>query len=252
MRSPSVHVLVTGGAGSSGGAASRAWACRGGARQLLDGQCQDLVGVEAEVEICAATSVCTPPCGCEVVFHHSSSRCSSAGRRPSTAPVVSRATSRTSMTWWLRTSGLRGWAAAGAGRIRRRRWSTAPGHDGDLNALTPRDFTYMQPSRIPTSIQAERSRAAHPRRNGARVKTSRSRRGAKLRRASRHGWRRRARLPCAVCQRPRPAMSAAELTANGWMLTAVSALYPSCRQNGWHFPTEATVPVRRVDVPFSG
>lgn len=62
------------------------------------------------------------------------------------------------------------WAAAGAGRIRRRRWSTAPGHDGDLNALTPRDFTYMQPSRIPTSIQAERSRAAHARRNGARVK----------------------------------------------------------------------------------
>lgn len=48
-------------------------------------------------------------------------------------------------------------------------------------------------------------------------------------------------------------MSAAELTANGWMLMAVSALYPSCRQNGWHFPpTKATVLVRRVDIPFSG
>jgi hypothetical protein len=65
-------------------------------------------------------------------------------------------------------------------------------------------------------------------------------------------WRRRPRLPCAVCHRARPAMSNAELTADGWDLTAAGALCPSCRQGGWHFPTGATVPFRRVGARSSG
>jgi hypothetical protein len=63
-------------------------------------------------------------------------------------------------------------------------------------------------------------------------------------------WRRRAQLPCSVCHRSRPAMNDAELTANGWALTSAGALCPDCRQHGWDFPPDASVPFRRVDAPF--
>ncbi len=57
-------------------------------------------------------------------------------------------------------------------------------------------------------------------------------------------WRRRSSLPCAVCRRPRPAMSDAEATASGWELAGAAALCPTCRREGWQFPPGATVPFR--------
>jgi hypothetical protein len=57
-------------------------------------------------------------------------------------------------------------------------------------------------------------------------------------------WRRRSSLPCAVCRRPRPAMSDAEATASGWELAGAGALCPTCRREGWQFPPGATVPFR--------
>lgn len=57
-------------------------------------------------------------------------------------------------------------------------------------------------------------------------------------------WRRRSSLPCAVCRRPRPAMSEAEATASGWELAGAGALCPTCRREGWQFPPGATVPFR--------
>jgi hypothetical protein len=59
--------------------------------------------------------------------------------------------------------------------------------------------------------------------------------------------RRRSSLPCAVCRRPRPAMSDAEATASGWELAGAGALCPTCRREGWQFPRGATVPFRAAD-----
>ena len=59
-----------------------------------------------------------------------------------------------------------------------------------------------------------------------------------------HFLRRRSSLPCAVCRRPRPAMSDAEASASGWELAGAGALCPTCRQAGWQFPRGATVPFR--------
>jgi hypothetical protein len=57
-------------------------------------------------------------------------------------------------------------------------------------------------------------------------------------------WLRRSSLPCAVCRRPRPAMSDAEATASGWELAGAGALCPTCRREGWQLPPGATVPFR--------
>jgi chromosome segregation ATPase len=65
-----------------------------------------------------------------------------------------------------------------------------------------------------------------------------------MRRKRLHFLRRRSSLPCAVCRRPRPAMSDAEATASGWELAGAGALCPTCRQAGWQFPPGATVPFR--------
>ena len=65
-----------------------------------------------------------------------------------------------------------------------------------------------------------------------------------MRRKRPHFLRRRSSLPCAVCRRPRPAMSDAAATASGWELAGAGALCPTCRQAGWQFPPGATVPFR--------
>jgi hypothetical protein len=65
-----------------------------------------------------------------------------------------------------------------------------------------------------------------------------------MRRKRPHFLRRRSSLPCAVCRRPRPAMSDAEASASGWELAGAGALCPTCRQAGWQFPRGATVPFR--------
>ena len=67
---------------------------------------------------------------------------------------------------------------------------------------------------------------------------------SEMRRRRRHFLRRRSSLPCAVCRRPRPAMSDAEATASGWELAGAGALCPTCRQAGWQFPPGAAVPFR--------
>jgi hypothetical protein len=67
---------------------------------------------------------------------------------------------------------------------------------------------------------------------------------SEMRRKRRHFLRRRSSLPCAVCRRPRPAMSDAEATASGWQLGRAGALCPTCRREGWQLPPGATVPFR--------
>jgi len=65
-------------------------------------------------------------------------------------------------------------------------------------------------------------------------------------------WRRRARLPCAVCLQPPPDVSDGDLTASGWTLTGAGTLCPECREGGWQFPGDAAMPFRQVDAWSSG
>jgi hypothetical protein len=69
---------------------------------------------------------------------------------------------------------------------------------------------------------------------------------------SRRGWRwrRRASLPCSVCNRPRPALTDTELAESGWQLSRAGGVCPACQEQGWQFPADATVPFRRI--PHTG
>lgn len=108
------------------------------------------------------------------------------------------------------------------------RSATAPGAGKAEAGALPEANTLSAGDRISDGPFPEESRAHKNERRGRRLPF----------------LRRRSSLPCAVCRRPRPAMSDAEATASGWELAGAGALCPTCRQAGWQFPRGATVPFR--------
>jgi hypothetical protein len=116
--------------------------------------------------------------------------------------------------------------------------STAGADESSYEATPPVDFVAVE-------LNANEPPSAPP-------ADTRATSSARPRRVLRERWRRRAGPTCAVCRRPRPALSDLELKASGWLLTSAAPLCPACQRDGWDFPSDATVPYRRVNAPFSG
>jgi hypothetical protein len=124
------------------------------------------------------------------------------------------------------------------------REQTAESSPDEHGRIFDRPHAAAQPGSVDNALANERPGNGQPRSapNKARAKEG-------SRESGRSGlrWRRRSSLPCAVCQRGRPATGGADLTASGWALKGPNALCPACQEDGWQFPAEAAVPFRRVD-----